>query len=345
MRRIPVLLASSLILLSCSEQFESYGVMLVASDPTEFESGAAVRTTDVLQHEAQRSQPAYRRYENAFTRKRPPFRRGITELLHHDPRLERLLESPWRPSYVKNTITGGRIELSRVDPRIGLFPQPSEDRILIDTGTEQLVFSPLEPRRLDENTYRFAGNLLIRFTAPDSIVVRYSHAGVSVQERFVQLSAELEDIMEEERERREQLFRSILRHGPRFESTHYGALRFRDGNRLEWSGRDALVPRVIPASAPREAQVRFNRHLSEELQERYDGAFSLVFDMPARDRELVFLYRLLSAGIRLTWVPPDRVNGTVVTEPTRDPLVMFFGRVYTGVGPTDYMFLTFRKGS
>ncbi len=246
--------------------------------------------------------------------------------------IDSFLATVWRPAYMREMLASGRLDLTRFDPHIGLFPEPDRGRVVLNTAKSRLVFEPLDVQPIGDNTVELAGgDLQIHFTGdPRVIVVRYEHAGVAVRERYVDLEVEIEEVIEKERERRERIYQSIMDYGMEFESRHYGRLTFQEGGRVRWTNRDAVVPQLIPQSAPDVAIARFNRYLAPRLRDTFDGSLTLLFAMPSRDRSIVFLYELESGGLRLTHVPTDDMSGVVIERRPRSPLAMFFETVREG---------------
>ena len=246
-----------------------------------------------------------------------------------DDRVDLFLDTVWRPAYMQEMLAKGRLDLTRFDAAIGLFPEPARDRVVLNTAKSRIVFEPLSEKPIGDNTVVFAdGDLQVHFDeAPEDIVIRYEHAGVAVRERYVDLDVELEEVIEAERARREKTYQAILERGREYKSEHYGVLVLRAGQRVLWKEREAVVPRLIPQSAPQEAMVRFNRYLAPKLQSEYDGAWTFLFNMPSRDHSVVFLYELEQGGIRLSHVTSEYQSGTRIDRRPLSPLVMFFERV------------------
>jgi hypothetical protein len=239
------------------------------------------------------------------------------------PSLTEFYESTWRPAYMAEMVQADRVNLRRFDPNIGLFP--SRDRITIDTGKTRLHFPADDPQPIGNEVYSFSdGDLQVSFEPGTEVVVRYVHRGTAVRERYVQLGVDMERIIEEERQRRKRMYRSLLEVGRTFRSEHYGALFFREDRRVRWTDRDVLVPRLIPSDAGEVARARLNVFLGENLSERYTGAMTLSFDLAERDTELAFLYRLLDNGIQLTVVPVEHVRDDVIQSIPSSPTIMYF---------------------
>lgn len=242
---------------------------------------------------------------------------------------ERLFSHRWRPAYMREMVRLERIDLRKFDPSIGLFPEKSSGTLLLNTGKSRLTFDAADSQPIGNDTYLFdGGQLQIRFLENGDLLVRYIHNGNAIQERYVLLEVEMEKAIDAERQRRAQLYDSILSHGQRYHSSAYGSLFFKESEqRVAWSDREILVPEAIPKIASETAQVRFDVFVSESIADRYDGALSLLFDMGSRQHELNVLYELLPSGMRWTLVSEESARDSVVQEAPRSSLVMFFSRV------------------
>jgi hypothetical protein len=133
----------------------------------------------------------------------------------------------------------------------------------------------------------------------------------------------VEDLIEQETGRRGELFRNMYEQGPVFTSNNYGTLALTEDGAFTWTGNRLLIPQVIPASARQGGSVAMDLYLTPELQQRYQGAFSLRFDGAAPVR---FMYTLDAQGLRIEYVPDTSMDGNLVVRRASSPTVIYFYR-------------------
>jgi hypothetical protein len=159
-----------------------------------------------------------------------------------------------------------------------------------------------------------------------ALAVQYTEAGGVLRTLlFVTLPAEIDDIIEQETTRRENLFASIYEQGPVFTRTYYGTLSLTGEGNFTWIGKGRLVPQLIPSYAADSGSVDMNLYLGPDLRERYDGAFTLRFaserggEIPVR-----FMYTLDSQGLRIEYAPDTSMDGILVARRSSSPMILYF---------------------
>ncbi|MFO8042719.1 MAG: SH3 domain-containing protein [Alkalispirochaeta sp.] len=134
------------------------------------------------------------------------------------------------------------------------------------------------------------------------------------ESRWVQLWTEYQ--------RRREIAELLTEHVGRYRSATYGTVRISDAGAIQWTDKQALIPRVFPSDQEDDFDVQYLPRLSGDLRSRYDGA--IMLDVPLSDTDPVFLVDLLPQALRLVWVPDfDRDNPTVSSSPVT-PLIMYF---------------------
>ena len=107
-----------------------------------------------------------------------------------------------------------------------------------------------------------------------------------------------------------------------YRSASYGTVRLSEDGSMQWSDKQALVPRVFPTESVQNFGVRYLPRISSDLQAMYDGA--IMLESPMVDRSPVFLVDLLPTALRLVWVPGFTVEEPTVTSSPVTPLIMYF---------------------
>jgi hypothetical protein len=249
--------------------------------------------------------------------------------------LERFLDASWRPAYMHQLIRSRGVDPRRLNPYLGLFPDRGAGRIVINTSGERLEFAANTAKRRWLHVYSFdEGRLWVHLRSERVVDVRYRAGRRVVRERLVKLSAELEHRLEQARERRARAYAALReRLGRRLESDRFGSIVLLQGRIVRWSGRDLLEPNVIPYRAETEARVRFDLLLTESLAERYERAFSLLFELGRRDARRSFVYREEGRAVIIRYVPPEYIQFNVVRAVPASAPPMRFVAENRGVGP------------
>jgi hypothetical protein len=240
--------------------------------------------------------------------------------------LERLYGTAWRPEYMRQGIRRERINLERLDPSIGLFPDRDAHTLRLHTREKRTQYS-LENIRAEgkKSLLIEEGNLTLTFLADNTLMAEYMHHGEIVQDRFVRLETALEKRINEEKQRRRKLYAAFLQYNGRsFESEVYGTLHFLPEARVHWSGRYDVPPSVLPPDAGETGRVLFNLEVADALKERYDGAFTMRFPVGERETRARFLYNWRAGGLQLTYLPEEAVSQQKVEEREELFLVLFF---------------------
>ena len=203
-----------------------------------------------------------------------------------DPGLERVLGTAWRPEEYLSMVRRRRFDLLRLRPEYGLFPDPEAGVFRLVTAQREREFPYREIERVGDDRYVLAeaggAGSPARFTVRGSGALAFSYVddGRLITEVFVDLQADVEELIAAERARRERLFANLLRRGPLLRSGGYGTIELTAEGRFRWQGYAALVPRWVPAGLPGTGVVDFRYALGAPLRGSYDVAVTLLFDGP-----------------------------------------------------------------
>ena len=203
-----------------------------------------------------------------------------------DPGLERVVGTAWRPQEYLSMVRRRRFDLLRLRPEYGLFPDPEAGVFRLVTAQRQREFPYREIERVGDDRYVLAeaggGGSPARFTVRGNGALAFSYVdeGRLITEVFVDLQADVEELIAAERARRERLFANLLRRGPLLRSGGYGTIELTAEGRFRWQGYEALVPRWVPDGLPGTGVVDFRYALGAPLRGSYDVAVTLLFDGP-----------------------------------------------------------------
>lgn len=247
-----------------------------------------------------------------------------------DPRLKDFFERSYYPDRFLYLINQGTVDLETIRPEYGLFPEAERQTVSIVSPKYIVEASYEEILPAGNNRYYFEGSsLYVTFEDPrpplSSLLVQFKVDGSDVTARYTAIP-DLEEILEEERLRREEALESIIAPGGTFRSNAYGTLTIDELGLFVWTGKERLVPNVLKASYGDRGTIRFDRHPAPALYAQYDGAASFRFAGTGSNEAVSFLYKLEPGGLRLTLVPEENVQDLVISEVGYNPLVLFMSR-------------------
>ena len=222
------------------------------------------------------------------------------------------------------------MDLETIRPEYGLFPDRESSRIDIVSPKYQVEAEYDEIVPAGNNRYLFEeSSLYVTFENPrppvNTVLVQFKVDASDVTARYTAIP-ELEEILEEEKQRREEALQEIIAPGGTFRSNAYGTLTIDELGLFVWTGKERLVPSVLKESYGDRGTLRFDRHPSTELAGQYDGAASFRFAGTGKNDAVSFLYNLEPGGLRLTLVPEENVRDLVIQEVGYNPLVLFMSR-------------------
>ena len=139
---------------------------------------------------------------------------------------------------------------------------------------------------------------------------------------MVAIDGDLNELVQNEKERRNKEYEQIYMFGPSFKSSNYGQLKFSEDKTFTWTNNKLLVPAVISSSASNNGTVSVKYFLSRTLSAAYDGVLSFKFE--GMTSEVNFLYKMEEAGLRLEDATGAVISNNTITERGLSPLVLFF---------------------
>jgi hypothetical protein len=247
------------------------------------------------------------------------------EQVEEDPKLATILSTVWRPVFFSEMIQSGRFDLDRFRPEFGLFPYPEEQRFDLRLPGTSVSFTYDEIANAAANEYVVRDtSLQITYRNENTISIQYSVEGEGSNIAMERVEADIEEIIQAERERRRAIREELVERGPVLRSDSYGTIRLDADGSLRWTGFSALVPRVIPAGAPSEGRLEFDLYVSERFADRYDGAATLTLGQGEGSVEVPLLYVYTSSGIRLIPLSDQEIRRNLVISEPLSPLVLFF---------------------
>jgi hypothetical protein len=247
-----------------------------------------------------------------------------------DNDLELLLTKQWVPELYRTMVNNQWISIADLAEHWGFFPGLDTGIAHIYTADVNKTFNYTAIKPDGNKTWRFEGtSLQMTLRSDDLLAVQYSDNSFLLQTIvFTAFSADIDDLIMQEQERRKAVYETICAAGPVFSSANYGLLSFLPEGHFTWTGYNLLGPRIVSASSLGSGTVELDLFVSRSLQSSFDGAFSFYFDGIGTDGSVMhMLYNLDDQGLRLEYVPSANINeSSVVLRRAAAPLVIYFFR-------------------
>lgn len=244
-----------------------------------------------------------------------------------DPFLETFLTSVYRPEFFREMVETGRYDLDRFVPDYGVFPDPEAGTITIAAEDHTTTIEYERITRPTDASYAFEESSLILTRLVRWINLSYADGADRFSENYVFFPEDIETLTQEELERRQKQFETLIEAGSQVKSSAYGSITFSEDRTFLWEGYDRLVPDVIPSTASGAGVVEFPLYLDDSIAATYDGALVLAFALDDPDRQTVsvrFLYNLEENGIRFTFVPEIAVEERLIGSDGISSVILFF---------------------
>jgi hypothetical protein len=268
-----------------------------------------------------------RLFEHAGGKLAPNVETEETE--QEDKDLERVLSLVWSPESYWTMVSSGRIDTDELAKHWRFFPGRDDGIAHIYLPNLDRTFSYTRIRAAGNRTWQFEGAPLRMSLRSDTILsVQYTEDGGAARSLiFTALTTDVDDIIIQETERRNALFRAIHDQGPVFTSANYGTLAFSPDGTFTWSGYSLLIPQVIPARVMGSGVIDMRLFIAPAVTSPYTGAFSLNFNGIGGPGVTVdFMYAIDDQGFRIEYAPPENIEGVTITRRAASPTVIYFHR-------------------
>jgi hypothetical protein len=211
-----------------------------------------------------------------------------------DPDLEIVLSRKWSFEVYQQMINTRRININEMEKDYRFDPGQDTGiaKIILPDIQKEFIYDGIYPD--GEQAWRFEGtNLQMNLRTNTTLAVQYiEDTGSRRTLLFTALSADIDDIIIQENNRRETQITALYNHGPVFTSNNYGTISFSESGEFTWTGYDLLVPQYIPNNSRGIGRVIMDIFLSNTLAEQYNGAFTFRFTDVTPNRSICFMYGL-----------------------------------------------------
>lgn len=252
----------------------------------------------------------------------------VEEENHIDAELTEMLKGTWYPDSYKNMIDSGRIDPARINLNYNLH---------LDEETNKLSFTMPDIKKewdytgatedstiVNAKSYKLNDiPIIVSIKKSSYIVVRYTgESGKPEDFNLVTIDADINQLVQDEMQRRESEYEQIYMFGPNFRSSSYGQLTLSEDHSFNWNNKNLLVPGVISSSAKNTGTVQIKYFLIRSLAQAYDGV--LTFKFEGMNKEVNFFYKMEENGLRLEDATGAVLDGNVFRERGISPLIIFF---------------------
>ena len=244
-----------------------------------------------------------------------------------DSDLEIVLTRTWYPEAYRTMINSGRLDLDFLSKLYSFKAGVLDGRARIHLAEGDAEFSYKTITKTGNRSWNFSGTPLNVVLRSESVIeVQWEdEENTEMSGTFVTLPQSVENIVNQERERRTNLFQVLFVRGPGFSSANYGTLILKSNGDFSWDGIDQFPEGILPDSAIGSGTLDMDYSLSGEMADRYTGAFAMRFNSVSGNRAtLIFAYTLDNQGLRMEYVPSDYVSGRTLSRRAPSPLVIYF---------------------
>ncbi|MEE9309232.1 MAG: SH3 domain-containing protein [Spirochaetia bacterium] len=254
----------------------------------------------------------------------------VEALMARDPMLEALQETAWRPEYFREMVNKGRIDLTSFGPQFGFFVDTETKQVRLVTSRRRRNYRYERIENVGANRYVFegpdigVGGIRVNMQSRKRIVLTYSWGDQLLSSIYIDFPEEIEEIVTEERERRERLLDTFRSRSRVFGSTAYGNIYLEEGMRFRWENYGRLGEQIFLKRVRGSGDVDFAYYLSDSLAASFDGVITFRFDEYSSDEGTSFLFTFDSAGVRFEYIRPQGIADLEVVRRDSSPLVIYF---------------------
>ena len=232
----------------------------------------------------------------------------------------------WYPDYFDTMIKSNNIDLTRIHPSFNFNIDLENKKVSLNTKDIHEIWEYKGYEKKDDREFDLTDiPVVIISRRSDFIVLRYTDESGKPQELdFITIDVDLNEILENERNRRSSAYLQLWSRGPVYTSTNYGKLVFDEDGSFQWTNYRLLVPSVIKATAKNAGTAQVKYTISKALAQSYDGVVTFKFN--GMNEEVNFLYRLEDDGLRLEDASGARMDGNQLKERSSSPIIVYFKR-------------------
>jgi hypothetical protein len=242
-----------------------------------------------------------------------------------DPLLDIFLSSTWRPSYFNDMITKKIIDLSSFKDTYGLRIDTEKKEITLRLQSRNITETYSEITRFGTKRYDFEGtSFRVTLVSEKVASIEYKDDGKAINEAFVTIEEDVNEIVSAELARRDELLKGFLDRGSVFKSANYGSINIIDGTgRFIWNNIGQLISRnIITSQSEPQGKISFNHFPDSLIKNIYAGVITFDF---RNGSQANFLYSFTQSGVSFIYAPDRYIKNKIVTTDTfLDPIQIYF---------------------
>ena len=243
-----------------------------------------------------------------------------------DPLLDIFLDSTWRPSYYNDMITKDIIDLTSFKDSYALKVDRDKKEISLRlSNNKNITETYREITRFGSKRYDFEGtSFRVTMVSETVASVLYKFEGKDINEAFVVLHDNVNEIVSAELTRRENLLEEFMEKGSVFTSANYGSINIIDDTgRFIWNDIGQLISeKIISSDSEPQGRISFSHFPDTLIKNIYSGVITFDF----RNGSFVnFLYSFTDTGVSFIYVPDRYISNLIVTtDQFFDPKQIYF---------------------
>jgi hypothetical protein len=248
-----------------------------------------------------------------------------------DTTLERIQSKVWSAEIYDQMLNERKFNIDELSKHWSF--STGEDTGIANVYTKDIdkSFRYTSIKKTSEWTWRFEGTSLnMRLLSDNLLALEFlDNEGIKKLLHFVALPTSIDDLIVQEKNRREAQYQKIYKMGPSFASATFGVLTFTSEGDFLWEDFDLLVPDYIPVSALGRGSVELRYNISDALSENFDGVITLRFKtIGGPDRNVNFLYKAApdneNGALRLEFISASSIYDNAVTKQNASPMILYF---------------------
>ena len=244
-----------------------------------------------------------------------------------DAILNQVLQAKWRPESYQRMLEENTIDLESMKSAYGFDTGVESGKVSININGRYRTANYSGITKVRDKVYDFNGTpfqMIIRDA--NQIVVNYTGNDNKPEAyTFITISSDydIDELIKAEGERRAEEMQKLYKVDS-FRSANYGTLTFTGNGTFNWNNYSLLVPNVISENAKGKGKVSIKYLVSKDLQSRFDGMLTFVFDNTSN--EVNFFYKNSTNGLTLEDASDAAIKNNVAQSQSKSPIVIFFSR-------------------
>lgn len=244
--------------------------------------------------------------------------------------LAEILKGVWYPDSYKAMIDSGRIDPCKINTNYFFHLDEESSKITFNMPEvhKEWDYTGAEEDKTIASATAYKLNdipVIVSVRNSNYIVVRYTgESGKPEDFNLVTIDADINQLVQDEKARRETEFEQIYMFGPNFRSSSYGQLTLNKDHTFTWNNKNLLVPGVLSSSAQNAGTVQIKYFLIRSLAQAYDGV--LTFKFNGMNKEVNFFYKMEENGLRFEDATGAVLDNGTFKDRGISPLIVFFSK-------------------